>query len=131
MSSRTVNKMLRHCLFLIFCFSDTESQMTDEVSRQLEIFDETGQITPRLAAILNHMPLKQLFSMERSTAITARDSLICTACNSALNAVMEYIRNHSREDVLNLISTLCVQIVNYNEEVCTGLIGLNMVSGFL
>jgi hypothetical protein len=105
--------------------------MTDEVLRELEIFDETGKITSRLAAILNHMPLQQLFSMEPSTAIAARDSIICTACNSALNAVMDYIRTHSREDVLNLISTLCVQIVNYNEVVCTGLIGLNMVSGFL
>jgi hypothetical protein len=105
--------------------------MTDEVSRELEIFDETGKITSRLAAILNHMPLKQLFSMEQSTAITARDSILCTACNSALDAVMGYIRTHSREDVLNLISTLCVQIVQYNEAVCTGVIGLNMVSGFL
>jgi len=105
--------------------------MTDEVSRELEIFDETGKITSRLAAILNQIPLQQLFSMKQSTAITARDSIICTACNSALNAVIDYIRNHSREDVLNLISTLCVQIVSYNEEVCTGVIGLNMVSGFL
>ena len=105
--------------------------MADEVSSELKIFDDTGKITPKLAAILNQMPLKQLFSMEPRTAITARDSIICTACNSALNAVMDYIRTHSREDVLNLISTLCVQIVSYNEEVCTGLIGLNMVSGFL
>jgi hypothetical protein len=105
--------------------------MEDEVSHELEIFDETGKITPRLATILNQMPLQQLFSMDQNTVITARDSLICTACNAALNAVMGYIRNHSREDVLNLISTLCVQIVSYNEEVCAGLIGLNMVSGFL
>jgi hypothetical protein len=105
--------------------------MEDEMSRELEIFDETGKITPRLAAILNQMPLKQLFRMEPRTAIIARDSLICTACSSALNIMMEYISNHSREDVLNLISSLCVQIVNYNENVCTGLIDLNMVSGFL
>jgi len=105
--------------------------MAAEVSSELAIFDETGKITPRLAAILNQMPLQQLFSMKTKTAITARDSLVCSACNSALDAVMGYIRNHSREDIFNLITTLCVQIVSYNEEVCTGLIGLNMVRGFL
>ena len=106
--------------------------MADEVSRELKIFDETGKITQRLAAILNQMPLQQLFSMKQTIAIPAtRESIICTACNAALNAVMEYVRTHSREDVSNLISTLCVQIVSYNEEVCNGLIGLNMVSGFL
>jgi predicted naringenin-chalcone synthase len=105
--------------------------MTDEVSRELKKFDETGKITPRLSAILKLMPLQDLFSMKPSIRITSRDSIVCSACNSALNAVMEYIRTHSQEDVLNLITTLCVQVVNYNEEVCTGLIGLNMVSGFL
>jgi len=105
--------------------------MVAEVSNELSIFDETGKITPRFAGILNQLHLKQLFSMEPRTAITARDSLICTACSSAVDVLTEYIRNHSREDVLNLITTLCVQIVSYSEEVCNGLIGLNMVSGFL
>jgi predicted naringenin-chalcone synthase len=105
--------------------------MAAEVSRELKIFDETGKITPMLAAILNQIPLKQLFSREPRKSITARDSIICIACNAALDGVIEYIRTHSREDVLKLISTLCVQIVNYNEEVCAGVIGLNLVSGFL
>jgi predicted naringenin-chalcone synthase len=105
--------------------------MANEVSRELEIFDETGKITPRLAEILNQMPLQQLFSMDQSTTITARDGIICIACNAALNSVIEYIRTHSREDVLSLISTLCVQLINFNQEVCTGVIGLNLVSGFL
>jgi len=105
--------------------------MTDEVSSELAIFDETGKITPTLAAILNQMNLKQLFSLEPRTAITARDSLVCSSCSSIIDSVVKYIRNHSREEVFDLITSLCVQIVSYNEEVCTGLIGLNMVSGFL
>jgi predicted naringenin-chalcone synthase len=105
--------------------------MTDEVSRELKNFDETGKITPRLSEILKLMPLEDLFSMKPRPAVTSRDSLVCSACSSTLNAVMEYIRTHSVEDVLNLVATLCTQLVNFNENVCTGVVGLNMVSGFL
>ena len=105
--------------------------MADEVSRELKKFDETGLITPRLSEILNQLPLRHLFSMKPSTGITARDDIICIACAAAVDAVTEYINTHSREDVVNLITTLCIQIVNYNKNVCSGLIDLNMVSGFL
>lgn len=101
------------------------------MSRELKKFDETGEITPRLSEILNQLPLTHLFSMKPSAAITARDDIICTACNAALDAVIDYIHTHSREDLLRLITTLCVQIVNYNEIVCSGLIELNLVSSFL
>jgi hypothetical protein len=104
------------------------------VSSDLRKFDETGKITPRLSEILNQMPLEHLFSMKPSTditAITQRDSIICIACNAVIDTVMEYISNHSREDVVNLVTTLCLQIVNYGEKVCSGVIGLNIVSDFL
>jgi hypothetical protein len=105
--------------------------MADEVSRELKKFDETGKITPRLSEILNYLPLTHLFSMKPSTAITARDDIICVACRAAVDAVVEYIQNRSRDDVLKLITTLCVQIANYDENVCSGVIDLNLVSGFL
>jgi hypothetical protein len=109
--------------------------MADEVSRELEIFDETGKIT-RLTEIVNQMLLPQLFSTGPSTDITARDSTYCTKCNAVLHAVMKYIRTHSRENVLKLLSKLCFVIVSignvsFSDEMCTGFIGLNMVSGFL
>ena len=110
--------------------------MADEVSRELEIFDETGKITTRLTEKVNQMLPQQLFSMEPSADVTARDSTYCTKCNALLDAVMKYIRTHSRENVLKLLSKLCLVIVSignisFSEEMCTGFIGLNMVSGFL
>jgi hypothetical protein len=105
--------------------------MTDDVSRELKKFDETGKITPRLSEILKLMPLEDLFSMKPRPTVTSRDSIICSACNSALNAVMGYIQTHSQEDVLNLVASLCAQLINFSEEVCNGVVALNMVSGFL
>jgi predicted naringenin-chalcone synthase len=104
--------------------------MRDEVLHGLRQFDETGILTERLTAIIKQLPLSTLFSMKPSTAIIKRDNIICSACLSVVDVLTDYMKTHSKEDLLSLISTLCTDLVKYSEEVCSGVISLNLVSDF-
>jgi hypothetical protein len=102
--------------------------MRDEVLQGFRQFDENGILTEQLSAIINELPLSTLFSMEPSTPIIKRDTLICVACRPVVDVLIEYLRTHSKEELLNLLSTICTELVKYSEEVCTGVISLNLVS---
>jgi hypothetical protein len=117
--------------FKTFYFLGAERQKRNEMLYELRKFDETGVITTRLSAILNQLPLSSLFSMKPSAAIATRGDLICTACNTVIDVLTEYIETHSPEEVLNLLSTVCIKVAQYDTEVCHGVIGLNLVSDIL
>jgi hypothetical protein len=117
--------------FKTFYSLGAERRQRNEMLHELRKFDETGIITARLSAILNQLPLSSIFSMKPSTAIATRDNLICTACSSVVDVLTKYIETHSEEELLRLLSTVCIQVANYSTEVCDGVIGLNLVSDIL
>lgn len=104
--------------------------MRNEVLHGLRQFDETGKLTEQFIAIIKQLPLSTLFSMNSRTEIIKRDNIICSACIAVVNALTDYINTHSSEDLLSLISKLCIDVVKYDEEVCSGVISLNLVSDF-
>jgi hypothetical protein len=121
----------KNSYFKIFYSPGAERQKRNEMLYELRRFDETGIITARLSVLLNQLPLSSLFSMTPSIAIATRGDLICTACNTVIDVLTEYIETHSPEEILNLLSTVCIQVANYNTEVCHGVISLNLVSDIL
>jgi alpha-glucuronidase len=105
--------------------------MRDDVLHGFKQFDETGRLTPQLSAIMKQMPLSSVFGMEpQSTSTGTRDSTVCLTCLAAVNVMKQYMGNHSKEEVFELIRTLCVELTEYSDEVCAGSIGLHLVNEF-
>jgi hypothetical protein len=104
--------------------------MRDELSQGLRQFDETGVLTKEVSEIINQLPLSTVFSMKPSTPVINTDKLICTACPVVVDILTAYIRTHSPEDISELLSSVCTLATPYDEEVCSGVINLNLVSDF-
>jgi hypothetical protein len=103
--------------------------MKDDILHGFRQFDETGRLTPELSSIMQLLPLSSIFSTTpSSTSVTARDSIMCLACLAAVDVMKIYIDTHSRDQVFNLIFTVCIEVTNYKEEVCAGTIGLHLVN---
>jgi hypothetical protein len=128
LSAGTVHLIETLAYFETFYFLGAERQKRNEMLHELRKFDETGIITAQLSSILNQLPLSSLFSMKPSTPIATRDDIICLGCSTVVDVLTEYIETHSPQELLNLLSELCIQVVNYSTEVCQGVIGLNLVS---
>jgi hypothetical protein len=130
-SVRTGHLIKTPAYFKTFYSLGAERQKRSDMLHELRKFDETGIITAHLSAILNQLPLSSLFSIEPNIAIATQSDLICTACNTVIDVLTAYIETHSPEELLNLLSAVCIQVANYSTEVCHGVIGLNLVSGIL
>jgi hypothetical protein len=105
--------------------------MKDEILHGFRQFDEIGKFTPELSSLMKLMPLSSIFSMTpSSTSTITRDSIMCLACLAAVDIMKVYIDSHSRDQVFNLIFTLCIELTDYKEEVCAGSIELHLVNEF-
>ncbi|KDR09868.1 Sphingomyelin phosphodiesterase [Zootermopsis nevadensis] len=107
----------------------TERQMRDEVLHGFRQFDITGKFTPQLSAIMKQIPLSSAFGTEPFKPSTeTRDSVICMGCTAAVDVMKEYIASHTRDEVFNVVHTMCIEFTQYSTEVCAGSIGLHLDS---
>jgi hypothetical protein len=58
------------------------------------------------------------------------DGIICAACLSITNALTEYSKNHTPQELHKFLHTICVNLQIQNEGVCLGLIDTHLVIEF-
>jgi hypothetical protein len=59
------------------------------------------------------------------------DRTICNACLLLSGVLMQYGKNYTPQDLHELLRTICVDFQIQNEEVCVGLIDINLVIAFI
>lgn len=111
-----------------FHFTDDESLLRDEVLEELTHFDDSRMLTNRLFSIIGKIPLTSLFTLlPTHSGTVVYDSTVCIACRSVTEALLTYSRSHSQEDLRDLVYSICTNLGIQTEEVCAGVIDLNMV----
>jgi hypothetical protein len=58
------------------------------------------------------------------------DGIICTACLSITNGLIQYSKTHTPEECREFLRAICVNIKIQKEEVCVGLIDIHLVIEF-
>jgi hypothetical protein len=105
--------------------------MKAELLHGFKQFDETNKLTPEVSSILQKMPLSSVFGMTPKSTTTATDeSIICTTCAAAVEAMELYIPDHTRDEIVKLVVEVCSLVTEYSEEVCTEAVELHMVIEF-
>ncbi|KAJ4436564.1 hypothetical protein ANN_16597 [Periplaneta americana] len=104
--------------------------MREEVSQGFMRYDTTGLFTTQLMSILRVIPLKSIFTLLPPSQMITRDSTICIACRSVIDALFEYRATHTSQEFRDLIYSLCTRLQIQKDEVCAGVIDLNMDSVF-
>jgi hypothetical protein len=128
-----LNLQQHHCkgvyLFKYCYFPDEETQMRDEILEEFERFDSSRTFSDRLFSIMGQLPLAALFNLSPVyTGLVLFDRAVCMTCRSVVDALLIYTRVHSEDDLRNLLYSLCTYLGIQNEEVCAGVIDLNMVT---
>ena len=117
------------CLFKYCYFPDEETQMRDEILEEFERFDSSRTFSDRLFTIMGQLPLAALFNLlPVHTGIVVFDRVVCMTCRSVVEALLIYTRGHSQDDLRNLLYSLCTYLGIQSEDVCAGVIDLNMVT---
>jgi hypothetical protein len=102
--------------------------MRDEILEEFTRFDNSRMFTDRLFSILGQLPLASLFNLlPVHTGIAVYDNTVCMVCRSVVDALLSYARGHSQDDLRNLLYSLCTYLGLQTDEVCAGVIALNMV----
>jgi hypothetical protein len=102
--------------------------MRDEILEEFERFDSGRTFSDRLFLILQQLPLAALFNLlPIHTGIVMYDRAVCMTCRAVVDALLTYTRVHSQDDLRNLVYSLCTYLGLQSEEVCAGVIDLNMV----
>jgi hypothetical protein len=102
--------------------------MRDEILEELTHFDKSRMFTDRLFSIIGKMPLTSLFTLlPTHTGTVVYDSTVCITCRSVTDALLTYSQNRSPEDLRDLVYSICINLGIQTEEVCAGVIDLNMV----
>ena len=103
--------------------------MTNEILEEFKHFDESRSFRDRLFLLLDQLPLASLFNLSPAhTGIVVYDWIVCMSCRSTVDALLLYARTHSQEDLHNLAYSLCTHLGLQSDEVCAGVIDLNMVT---
>jgi hypothetical protein len=103
--------------------------MRDELLEEFERFARSRTFSDRLFAIMGQLPLGALFNLlPVHTGIVVFDRAMCMTCRSVVDALLIYARAYSQDDLRNLLYSLCTYLGLQSEEVCAGVIDLNMVS---
>jgi hypothetical protein len=103
--------------------------MTEEILEEFERFESGRTFSDRLFAIMGQLPLAGLFNLlPAHTGIVLFDRAVCMTCRSVVDALLIYTRVHSQDDLRNLLYSLCTYLGLQSEEVCAGVIDLNMVT---
>jgi hypothetical protein len=58
------------------------------------------------------------------------DAIICTACLSITNSLIQYSKNHTPQELRKFLRAICVDLHIQNEGVCAGLIDIHLVNEF-
>ena len=117
------------CLFEYCYFPDEEIQTRDEILEEFERFDSSRTFSDRLFSIMGQLPLAAIFNLlPVHTGIVMFDRLVCMTCRSVVDALLIYTRVNSQDDLRNLLYSLCTYLGIQSEEVCAGVINLNMVT---
>jgi hypothetical protein len=102
--------------------------MRDEILEEFERFDSGRTFSDRLFSIMGQLPLAALFNLlPVHTGIVVFDRAMCMTCRSVVEALLTYARVHSQDDLRNLLYSLCSYLGLQSEEVCAGVIDLNVV----
>jgi hypothetical protein len=102
--------------------------MRDEVLEELARFDNSRMITDRLFSIIGKMPLTSVFTLlPTHTGTVVYDSTVCITCRSVTDALLIYSQSRSQQDIRDLAYSICTNLEIQSEEVCAGVIDLNMV----
>jgi hypothetical protein len=59
------------------------------------------------------------------------DSTICIACLSITGVLIQYGKNNTPQQVREFLRTICVDFLIQHEEVCVGVIDINLVIDFI
>ena len=102
--------------------------MRDEILEEFIRFDSSRMFTDRLFLILGQLPLASLFNLlPAHTGTVMYDSTVCTVCRAVVGALLSYASDHAQDDLHNLAYSLCTYLELQSDEVCAGVIDLNMV----
>jgi hypothetical protein len=102
--------------------------MRDEVLEELIHFDNSRMLTDRLFSIIGKMPLTSIFTLlPTHTGTVVYDSTVCITCRSVTDALLTYLQSHSYQDLRDLVYSICTNLRMQTEDVCAGVIDLNMV----
>jgi hypothetical protein len=115
-------------LISVFLFSDEETRMRNDILQEFKLFDNSRMFTNRLFSIMGPMRLNSLFSMlPAHTGSIVYDITICTVCYAVTGAILVYSQTHLRQELRNLLYSICTNLGIQSDEVCGGVIDMNMV----
>jgi hypothetical protein len=103
--------------------------MKDEILEEFEHFASSRTFSDRLFSIMGQLPLAAHFNLlPVHTGIVMFNRVVCMTCRSVVDALLTYARVHSQDDLRNLLYSLCTYLGLQSEDVCAGVIDLNVVS---
>jgi uncharacterized protein YcgI (DUF1989 family) len=106
--------------------------MRNETIQEFEEFEHSNDSRMYmnwLFSMMEKIPFASLFTMlPAHTGTVVYDITICTACHSVIGALLAYSQTHSQQELRNLAYAICTNLGIQTDEVCAGVIDLNMVT---
>ncbi|KAJ9595713.1 hypothetical protein L9F63_013126 [Diploptera punctata] len=104
-----------------------ERKLSDEVYDEITKKLILGDPAPRLFGLLEQIPMPNVYGYFTSAKEMLKETSICVICRSVIDAILRYYETHKSEQGLReLAYSLCIQLQIEPDEVCAGVIDLNI-----
>ena len=116
-------------LLILILITEEEKKLSDEVYDEITNYLQIGAPAPRLFSLLEQIPMPNVFGYLSTAQALITEGSICIICRSVIDALLRYYDTRkSAEDLRSIVYQLCTQLQIQPDEVCAGVIDLNLVS---
>jgi hypothetical protein len=105
----------------LFSISGEEGKPEHVISQWISEFQKHGKSTQQAGNIVD------ILSSKNNKIL---DGIVCTACLSITDALIQYNKNHTPQKFREFLRAICTDLQIQKEGVCAGLIDLHLVIEF-